>query len=52
MHAKKIHQFLSSYKKMHTKENWYIFFCVTVYSRRDYGRQLRLRSALQRGGVE
>ena len=25
MHAKKIHQFLSSYKKMHTKENWYIF---------------------------
>jgi len=27
----KIHQFLSDIKKMHTKENWFLFFCLTVY---------------------
>jgi len=26
-----IQQFLSSVKKMHTKENWFLFFCLTVY---------------------
>ena len=30
MYLKKIHQFLSSIKKMHTEENWFIFFCITV----------------------
>jgi len=30
---KKFHQFLSSIKKMHTKENGFLFFCLTVYIR-------------------
>ena len=30
MCVKKIHQFLSSTKKMHTKENWFLFFSFTV----------------------
>ena len=29
MYVKK-HQFLSSIKKMHAKENWFLFFCLTV----------------------
>ena len=26
----KIHQFLSNIKKKLTKENWFLFFCLTV----------------------
>jgi len=29
--CEKIHQFLSGIRKMHTKENWFVFFCLTVY---------------------
>ena len=29
MYAKN-HQFLSSIKKMHIKENWFFFFCLAV----------------------
>ena len=34
MYVKKIHQFLSSTKKMHTKENWFLFLphCVLLCS--------------------
>ena len=32
---KKIHQFLSSIKKMHAKENWSLF-CLTVYNNFGY----------------
>jgi len=32
MYVKKIHQFLSSTKKMHTKENWFLFLPRGVYS--------------------
>jgi len=28
--CEKIHQFLSSIKNMHTKENWFPSFCLTV----------------------
>jgi len=28
--CEKVHQFLSSIKNMHTKENWFLFFCLTV----------------------
>ena len=31
MYVKKIHQFLSSTKKMDTKEIWFLSFCLTVY---------------------
>ena len=30
MFVKKNHQFLSSTDKMHTKEDWFLFFCFTV----------------------
>jgi len=30
MYVKKI-SFCQALKKMHTKENWFLFFCLTVY---------------------
>jgi len=32
MYVKKFTSFYQVLKKMHTKENWFLFFCVTVYS--------------------
>ena len=29
--CEKTHQFLLSINKMHTKENWFLFFCLMVY---------------------
>jgi len=31
MYVKKITSFCQVLKKMHTKENWFLFFCLTVY---------------------
>jgi len=36
VYAKKIHQSLSCTKKMHRKENRFLFFCLTVYPNELY----------------
>ena len=52
MYVKKMHHVkMSSIKKMHTKENWFLFFCLTVYYNKTFDIctyvQVRLESFQQ-----
>jgi len=31
MYVKKLTSFCQALKKIHTEENWFLFFCLTVY---------------------